>query len=176
LLPDSSTFECLHGFLELSMHNVETTETDQGLPWLAIQDEDVASRSPARLLITASTQQGVETLARRVHETGPRASFPFVHRWAGDLAVEPQVLKEHCRNVLAAAAGGSVLISAVEEMPPAVQDTLSELLAELAFARRPSAEVRLIAGTTVSLRDRVAAGRFSERLFYRLNIIHLLAP
>ena len=158
------------------MHNVETAGPDQGGAWFAIEDEDVAIRSPASLLITAPTQQAVEILARRVHETGPRAQFPFVHRWAGDLSGEPEVLKEYCTHVLAAAAGGSLLISAVEEMPPAVQDTLSELLAELAFARRPSAEVRLIAGTTVSLRDRVAAGRFSERLFYRLNIIHLMAP
>jgi DNA-binding NtrC family response regulator len=67
-----------------------------------------------------------------------------------------------------------VLISAVEEMPPAVQDALIELLAELEFARSPSAEIRLISGTTESLLDRVAAGTFSERLFYRLNIIHLM--
>jgi DNA-binding NtrC family response regulator len=30
-------------------------------------------------------------------------------------------------------------------------------------------------GTTVSLLDRIAAGTFSERVFYRLNIIHLSA-
>jgi len=35
--------------------------------------------------------------------------------------------------------------------------------------------VRLISGTTVSLLDRFAAGTFSEQLFYRLNIIHLMA-
>ena len=138
-------------------------------------DEDVASRSPARILITARTQQGVETLAHRVHETGPRALFPFVHAWAGDLPVEPAGLKEYCTSVLAAAAGGSVLISAVEQMPPAVQDALSELLATLELARGPFADVRLISGTTVSLLDRVAAGTFSDRLFYRLNIIHLMA-
>lgn len=74
-----------------------------------------------------------------------------------------------------AAAGGSVLVSAVEEMPSAVQDALIDLLAALESARRPSAAVRLISGTTVSLFDRVAAGTFSERLFYRLNIIHLVA-
>ncbi len=86
------------------------------------------------------------------------------------------MLKEYCTSVLAAAAGGTVLISAVDEMPPAVQDALSELLAGLEFARSPSADVRLISGTTVSLLDRVAAGTFSERLFYRLNIIHLMTP
>jgi DNA-binding NtrC family response regulator len=161
--------------MELSMHSVGTAEPDNAVSLLAVADEDVASRSPARLLITAPTQQGVETLAHRVHEAGSRAQFPFLHTWAGGLPVEPQVLKEYCTSVLVAAAGGSVLISAVEEMPPAVQDALSELLAGLEFARRPSAEVRLISGTTVSLLDRVAAGTFSEELFYRLNIIHLMA-
>ncbi len=68
-----------------------------------------------------------------------------------------------------------MLIDAVEEMPPAVQDALIELLAGLEFTRRPSAAVRLISGTTVSLLDRIAAGTFSEQLFYRLNIIHLMA-
>jgi len=77
--------------------------------------------------------------------------------------------------VVAAAAGGSVLISAVEEMPPAVQDTLIELLAGPEFSRGTSTGVRLISGTTVSLLDRIAAGTFSEQLFYRLNIIHLTA-
>lgn len=149
------------------------SEPDYAVAFLADEDEDAASRSPARLLISASTQRGVETLARRIHGGGPRAHRPFVQMSAGDLPVEPAVLKEYCRSVLAAAAGGSVLISAVEEMPPAVQDTLIELLAGPEFARGTPTAVRLIAGTTVSLLDRIAAGTFSEQLFYRLNIIHL---
>jgi hypothetical protein len=96
-----------------------------------------------------------------------------VHTSAGDLPVDPVVLKEYCTSVLAAAAGGSVLISAVEEMPPAVQDKLIELLAGPEFAPGTSIRVRLISGTTVSLLDRIADGTFSEQLFYRLNIIHL---
>jgi len=155
------------------MHRVGTAEPDNAAALFAGEDEDVASRSHARLLISAATQQGVETLAYRIHETGPRAPFPFVHTSAGDLPVDPAVLKEYCTSVVAAAAGGSVLISAVEEMPPAVQDTLIELLAGPEFSRGTSTGVRLISGTTVSLLDRIAAGTFSEQLFYRLNIIHL---
>jgi DNA-binding NtrC family response regulator len=68
-----------------------------------------------------------------------------------------------------------VLFSAVDVMPPAVQDALDALLDGLEFAHGSSAEIRLISGTTTSLLDRVAAGTFSERLFYRLNIIHLVA-
>jgi len=154
------------------MHNLGTAERVDALTLLAVEDEDVANRSAARLLITAPTQQGVENLARRIHAAGPRARFPFVQTWAGELPVGPELLKEYCARFLDAAAGGSVLVSAVEEMPATAQDALIHLLGALESARTPSA--RLISGTTVSLVDRVAAGTFSERLFYRLNIIHLM--
>ena len=156
------------------MHSLGTAERGDAVALLAVEDEDVANQSPARLLITAPTQQGVETLARRIHGAGPRARFPFVQTWAGELPVGSELLKEYCAGFLEAAAGGSVLVSAVEEMPAIVQDTLVDLLGGLESARMSAATVRLISGTTVSLLDRVAAGTFSERLFYRLNIIHLI--
>jgi DNA-binding NtrC family response regulator len=140
---------------------------------LALEDEAVASGSTARLLITASTPQGVETVARRVHGSGPRAQLPFVHVCAGELPVEPDALKVYCTGLRAAAAGGSLFLSAIEEMPPAVQKALIDLLAAPEFAPGTCANVRLITGTTVSLVDRVVAGDFSDRLFYRLNIIHV---
>jgi len=149
-------------------------QEDHALALLAVAEVEAASRSPARLLITASTQQAVETLARRIHRSGPRAEFPFVMISASELPVGAQALRQDCVRVLDAAAGGSLLVSAVEEMPAAVQEALIDLLAGLESARRPSAAVRLISATTVPLLDRVVAGTFSERLFYRLNIIHLM--
>lgn len=113
-------------------------------------------------------------MARRVHLAGVRAELPFVHACACDLPFEAEALREQCCSLLDAAAGGSLLIADIEEMPPVVQDVLVEVLAGLELSRRPSAAVRLISGTTESLLDRVAAGTFSERLFYRLNIIHLI--
>ena len=139
------------------------------------EHEEVARGCEARLLISASSERVVATLARRIHEAGARAQCPFLHLSAGDFPVEPQALREYCSSVLDRAAGGSLLIDAVEEMPPTVQEVLIELLAGLALARAPSAAVRLISGTTVSLLDRIAAGTFSDQLFYRLNIIHLMA-
>ena len=150
-------------------------QEDRALALPAVEDINVASRSSARLLITGSTQQAVETLARRIHASGPRAQSPFVMTSAGELRGGAQALRDGCVRLLDAAANGSVLISAVEEMPASVQEALIDLLAGLESARRPSATVRLISGTTVSLLDRVAAGTFSDRLFYRLNIIHLVA-
>ena len=142
---------------------------------LAAVDEQLASGCAATLLISASTERGMETLARRIHSTGPRASCPFLHVRAGDFPVEPQALREYCSGVVDRAAGGTLLIGAVEQMPPVVQDTLIELLAAPELTRTPSDAVRLIAGTTVSLLDRIAAGTFSDQLFYRLNVIHLRA-
>ena len=150
-------------------------QEDHALNSLAIEDEHAASRSAARLLITASTQRTVETIARRIHDSGPRAPFPFLMISAGELPVGAQALSDGWDNFFEAAAGGSVLMSAVEEMPAAVQEAWLDLLDGHESARRPSAAIRLISGTTVSLLDRVAAGTFSERLFYRLNIIHLVA-
>ena len=156
------------------MHNVRTAERVDAVSRFAVEDEELASRSPARLLITAPTEQRVETLARRIHDAGPCAQFPFVQTWAIGLPVGLELLKEHCARLLDSAAGGSLLVSAVEEMPATVQDAMIALLCGRESACVPSATARLISGTTVSLLDRVAAGTFSERLFYRLNIIHLM--
>ena len=142
---------------------------------LVVEDINVASRSAARLLITASTQQAVETLARRIHANSRRAQSPFVMTPAGELPSGAQALSDGCLRLLDAADGGSLLLNAVEEMPVAVQESLIDVLAALESARGPSAAVRLIAGTTVSLVDRIAAGAFSQRLFYRLNTIHVMA-
>ena len=156
------------------MHVVEVA-TGHDARALPAVDEEMASGCAARLLITASTEDGAEALARRIHGAGPRAHCPFVRLRARDLPVEPQALREYCGTVLDGAAGGSMLIDAVEEMSPEVQDVLIELLAGLELTRGPAAAVRLISGTTVSLLDRVADGTFSRQLFYRLNIIHLVA-
>ena len=93
---------------------------------------------------------------------------------AVELPAGPELLKEYCARLLDSAVGGSLLVSAVEEMPASVQDALVDLLGGRESASMPSDTARLISGTTVSLLERVAAGTFSERLFYRLNIIHLM--
>jgi DNA-binding NtrC family response regulator len=160
--------------MELSMHNLGTAERGDALALLPVDDEDVGSQSRARLLITAPTEQRVETLARRIHGAGPRAQFPFVQTWAAELPVGPELLKEYCARLLDSAAGGSLLVSAVEEMPATVQEAMIDLLGGLESAGMSSDAARLISGTTVSLLERVGAGTFSERLFYRLNIIRLM--
>jgi len=150
-------------------------EEERALALLAVEDINMASQSSARLLITASTQQAVETLALRIHASGPRVESPFVVTSGGEFRGSAQALRDGCVRLLDAAASGSVLINAVEDMPVAGQEAFIDLLTGLESAPGPSAAARLISGTTVSLLDRVAGGSFSEQLFYRLNIIHLMA-
>ena len=140
-----------------------------------VEDEVVAARSDAKLLITASAPVLVEALARRIHAAGIRAALPFVQTWACDFPSDRQMLRATCSSLLNTAAGGSLLIRDIEEMPRIVQDMLIELLAHLELARTPFPVVRLVSGTTVCLLDRIATGTFSDRLFYRLNTIHLFA-
>jgi len=138
-----------------------------------IPDENLARHSAARLLITASAQGVAEALAGRIHDASPRAGLPFVRMPAADLPGAPDMLRNTCGLALDAAAGGTLFISDVEQLAPLVQERLLDTLDELESARAPSAAVRLISATTVSLLDRLGSGKFCERLFYRLNIIHL---
>ena len=138
-----------------------------------IADEKLARHSAARLLITASTPGVGEGVARRIHDAGPRARLPFVRMLAVDLPGAADRLRHRCGLALAAAAGGTLLLSDVEQLEPLVQASLLNVLEDLESARARTPAVRLISDTTVSLPDRIARGEFCERLFYRLNILHL---
>jgi DNA-binding NtrC family response regulator len=139
------------------------------------QDEHLAAQTTARLLITAATRGQVETVARRIHTASDRARFPFVQTRARDLPRTPAAWKATWSDLLDRAAGGSMLVSDIEEMSRSGQDILFNLLSDPARDTDGLADVRLVAGTTESLFDRVRSGEFSERLFYRLNVIHLVA-
>src|SRR5690349_21673014 len=79
-----------------AQRSVESTDHADTLAVIDGEDIDAASRSPARLLITASTQQSIETLARRIHGNGLRAEFPFVVTAAGELPVGAPALRKAC--------------------------------------------------------------------------------
>jgi len=141
---------------------------------VSVEDVRMAGQSPAALLISASTRAEVEALSRRIHQASDRATAPFVKISAGTLPTDPESVMESCWGLVHAAAGGSVLMTDIEEMPAAVQDILIDLLDEHQRTRAQSAAIRLISGTTGSLLEHVVAGTFSDRLFYRLNVFHFI--
>jgi DNA-binding NtrC family response regulator len=138
------------------------------------EDEDVAARSAGRTLITGSRATDVEWAARRIHAASSRAAATLIVVSAGALPSDPAELRKVCATVIEAAPGGTLLLTGVENMSSMVQEQLLETLAQLQGMGTPSSGIRIMAATTVHLRERVANSTFSDRLFYRLNVIHVV--
>jgi DNA-binding NtrC family response regulator len=102
----------------------------------------------------------------------PRGRFKTV-----DCTLSDRVLDEMLFGRLDAAAGGppcTLFLKEVGRLGQAHQRRLLESLIGATVATWPDrAPARVIASTTESLFDRVVIGTFDDRLFYRLNVIHL---
>jgi DNA-binding NtrC family response regulator len=134
----------------------------------------IAAGCFAPLLITAPFPFTVRAIARRVHGASSRADAPLLHASLVAFPLDAARLQSLWAELLDRTAGGSLLLTELEETPPAVQEHLIGVLDDLSNARRASTPtVRIMGGTTAILSDRVAAGAFSDRLFYRLNVIHI---
>ena len=140
----------------------------------ALEDEWLAVNSSAQVLISTTSSVAVEAIAYRIHRSSSRAESPFIAIQAEDLPADKRGLHHECARVFKAAGAGSVLVNNVERMSACAQ---GEFLAWVDSQRdgRPDEHLQLFAGTTVSLFDHVTAGTFSERLFYRLNVLHLVS-
>jgi NtrC-family two-component system response regulator AlgB len=158
---------------------------------------DVAFRvapSEATVLLCGESGTGKGVLAREIHARSPRAARPFVTVHCPSLSAEllESELFGHARGAftgavqdtegkVAAAEGGTLFLDEIGDLPPAVQPKLLRLLQERAFERvgetrtRP-ADVRILAATNRDLKAEVAAGRFREDLYYRLNVIEVTLP
>jgi DNA-binding NtrC family response regulator len=146
------------------------------------------------VLVTGESGVGKELVARGIHDNGPRAGSPFV---AVNCAAIPAQLIEtelfgHEKGAftgagerrvgrIEAAAGGTLFLDEIGELSPALQAKLLRMLQERTFERLGSVQpqpvrARIIAATNRQLEGEVAAGRFREDLFYRLNLVRLEIP
>ena len=156
------------------MDSVGSTESIADADCL-VADFQVAVDSVAPTLITGSTGDDVERVARLIHGVGRRGG-PFIGVAARTLPNTDHSLAAWCAEKTEEAAGGTLLLANVSEMPCIAQERLFETLTDLRQLRETLAPIRLMAGTTAGadLLQLVAAGTFSRRLFYRLNVIHLV--
>src|SRR5215467_12526095 len=159
---------------------------------------DLARRvaaSDCTVLIVGESGTGKEVLARFIHRCSPRSSEPFV---AVNCAAIPENMLEamlfgYERGAFTGAhnshpgkfeqaQGGTILLDEITEMPLGLQAKLLRVLQEREVerlgGRTPvSLDVRVLATTNRRLREEVAAGRFREDLYYRLNVFPLaIAP
>ena len=146
------------------------------------------------VLITGETGTGKEVAARALHKLSPRREHPFVAINCGALPANlvQSELFGHERGSFTganarrighfeAAAGGTVFLDEVGDLPPDAQMSLLRLLQEGTLERVGSTQsikldVRVLAATHVDLEKAVAQGRFREDLYYRLNVLRLRMP
>ncbi|MBK7251398.1 MAG: sigma 54-interacting transcriptional regulator [Gammaproteobacteria bacterium] len=176
------------------MNNAEPiacAATSRGLVELARR----VATSDCTVLIVGESGTGKEVLARFVHRHSARAAGPFV---AVNCAAIPETMLEavlfgyergaftgaHAAHAgkFEQARGGTLLLDEITEMPLALQAKLLRVLQEREVdrlgGRAPlEIDVRVLATTNRRLREEVAAGRFREDLYYRLNVFPLaIAP
>jgi NtrC-family two-component system response regulator AlgB len=153
-----------------------------------------AAKTMVNVLLLGENGTGKTHLAHSIHEQSARRERAFVT--VNCPCLQPQLLESelfgHVRGaftgavsdtagLVAAAEGGTLFLDEIGELPPALQPKLLRLLQERCYervgeARTRHADIRIIAATNRDLATEVAAGRFREDLYYRLNVIGIELP
>jgi two-component system response regulator AtoC len=148
----------------------------------------------ATVLVTGESGTGKELVARQLHFGGRRRGKPFVAINCGaipETLLESELFgyrkgafteaKKDRAGLIEEANHGTLFLDEIGELPLPLQTKLLRFLQEGEIRRLGDAEtrkvdVRLVAATARELEGEVAAGRFREDLFYRLNVIRLHVP
>ncbi len=157
-----------------------------------VVDRVAASRTT--ILITGESGTGKERIARAIHAGSDRSGEPFLVVNCGAL---PEALMEselfgHEKGAFTGASnsnmglfrqanGGSLLLDEVGELPLSLQVKLLRVLQErvvrpVGATREVPVDVRVLAATNRDIENDVAAGRFRQDLYYRLNVIRIRVP
>lgn len=150
--------------------------------------------SDSNVLVTGESGTGKELIARAIHHMSPRASQPFVAINCG--AIPSELLESelfgHVKGAFTGAIanrvgrfelaeGGTIFLDEIGDLEPALQVKLLRVLQEKTYeavgsTKTMTTNARVIAATNKNLEDQVAAGKFREDLFYRLNVIPVSLP
>jgi NtrC-family two-component system response regulator AlgB len=160
----------------------------------ALATAERAAASDAVVLLTGESGTGKTVLARQIHAWSRRATGPFVTIACTTLAdhLLESELFGHARGAFTgalkdkagrveAAAGGTLFFDEIGELPLELQAKLLRFLEERRFERvgettTRSVDARVVAATNRPLERDVAAGRFREDLFFRLNVVGIRLP
>jgi two-component system, NtrC family, response regulator AtoC len=154
----------------------------------------IAASSTTRILVLGESGTGKALVARAIHAGSARRAGPFIEINCASL---PEQLIEaelfgaekgaytgaHQRRVglVTLADKGTLFLDEIGEMPFALQAKLLHFMENgqyraIGSASSLQADVRVVAATNRDLAAEVAAGRFREDLYYRINVIYLQVP
>jgi two-component system response regulator FlrC len=152
------------------------------------------AKTDATVLLCGESGTGKEVFARYIHTQSPRSKAPFV---AINCAAIPENLLEatlfgYERGAFTGAQqaqagkfeqaqGGTILLDEISEMPLGLQAKLLRVLQEreverVGGKRAVALDIRVLATSNRDMEKEVAAGRFREDLYYRLNVFPLMIP
>ncbi|BBP81427.1 MULTISPECIES: sigma-54-dependent transcriptional regulator [Pseudomonas] len=152
------------------------------------------ARSQAPVYISGESGSGKELVARMIHEQGPRHEDPFVPVNCGAIPSELMESEffghkkgsftgaiEDKIGLFQAAHGGTLFLDEVADLPLPMQVKLLRAIQEKAIRtiggqQEVVVDVRILSATHKDLAAEVAAGRFRQDLYYRLNVIELSVP
>jgi two-component system response regulator PilR (NtrC family) len=152
------------------------------------------ARSQAPVYISGESGSGKELAARLIHDLGARRNQPFI---AVNCGAIPENLMESeffgykkgaftgadadREGFFQAAHGGTLFLDEVADLPLTMQVKLLRAIQEkrvrkVGAPNEDPVDVRIISATHQNLKELVAAGRFRQDLFYRLDVIELKMP
>ena len=152
------------------------------------------ARSQAPVYISGESGSGKELVARLIHEQGSRGEQPFIPVNCGAIPAELMESEffghkkgsftgaiEDKQGLFEAANGGTLFLDEVADLPLPMQVKLLRAIQEKAVRavggqQELIVDVRILCATHKDLAGEVAAGRFRQDLYYRLNVIELRVP
>jgi DNA-binding NtrC family response regulator len=153
---------------------------------------DKASHNRLPVLLLGESGTGKEVVARGIHNANPRGAFVPID--CGSLVgtlMESELFghvkgsfsgaAENKRGLVELADGGTAFFDEIGDLPLEMQVKLLRLIQEREFRAVGSlqwkkVDLRIIAATHRNLQAEVAAGRFRQDLFYRLNVFAIRLP